>query len=250
MKKFGFLLSQLVDRDFKTKYRGSILGVLWSVLNPLLTMMVLSVVFSQVFNTTGDYKMYLLSGLIIFNYFSEATSAAVDSVVGNFSLLSKVYFPKFILPLSKIFSSAINFVISIVIFTVLNTFSGASLWWGYFFALYACVCVMIFACGIAFIVSALQVFFRDVKHLYGVLLMIWMYSTPILYPIDIISDSLQPFFKMNPLYIMIDFLRTITLHTQLPEPSSFLMCSVSALLAFAIGGIFFVKVQDQFIYYN
>jgi len=100
-KKYSFLLSQLVKRDFKVKYRGSVLGILWSVLNPLLNMIVLNIVFSQVFNAVNNYRMYLLSGIVLFNYFSDATNIAVNSVVSNFGLITKVYFPKFIVPLPK-----------------------------------------------------------------------------------------------------------------------------------------------------
>ena len=130
LKKYLFLLAQLVRRDFKIKYRGSALGVLWSVLNPLLNMIVLSIVFSQVFKAVDNYKMYLLSGLVIFNFFSEATNSSIGAVVNNFSLITKVYFPKIILPFSKTLSSAINLVFSILVFVLLSSFMGLKVWWG------------------------------------------------------------------------------------------------------------------------
>ena len=250
LRHYRFLLQQLVTRDFKIRYRGSMLGVLWSALNPLLNMIVLSIVFSQVFRAVDNYKMYLLAGLTIFNYFSEATNIATSSVISNFGLITKVYFPKFILPLSKALSSAINLVITAVIFLVLGLFMGVKPWIGYLVIPYVLICVLLFTAGMSFILSASQVFFRDTQHLYGVLLTIWMYATPILYPIDVIPQQLQAIFMANPLYIFIDFLRQLTLYGTFPEPISYLYCALWGLGMFIAGAIVFVKTQNQFIYYE
>lgn len=248
--RFKFLLSQLVKRDFKIKYRGSVLGVLWSVLNPLLNMIVLSIVFSQVFRAVDNYKMYLLSGLTVFNFYSEASNSAINSIVGNFGLITKVYFPKFILPLSKVISAAINLGIAIVVFFILGSFMGIKIWWGITLLPFMLLFLILFSSGMSLIVSALQVFFRDTQHLYGIFLTIWMYSTPILYPIDIIPTALLPLFKANPLYIFIDFLRQITLNGVLPDMMSFVYCASWGIGTFIVGAFVFVKLQDKFIYYN
>lgn len=250
LKKYSFLLNQLVRRDFKVKYRGSALGILWSVLNPLFNMIVLSIVFSQVFKAVDNYKMYLLSGLVLFNYFGDATNVAVNSIVGNFGLITKVYFPKFILPLSKVLSSAINLMNSLIVFIILGSFMGVKIWAGYLLIPYVMICLLIFTTGVSFIVSAAQVFFRDTQHLYGVFLTIWMYSTPILYPIDIIPNIFLPIFKANPLYIFIDFVRQITLHRIVPTKESFILCALWSIIMFTIGSILFVKNQKKFIYYT
>lgn len=249
-KKYTFLLSQLVRRDFKVRYRGSILGVLWSVLNPLLNMLILSVVFSRVFRAVDNYKMYLLSGLVLFNYFSEATNIAVTSIVGNFGLITKVYFPKFIIPLSKVLSSAINLLITVVVFLILGNFMDVPIWSGYLLIPYVLGCLMLFTAGVSFVLAALYVFFRDTQHIYGLFLTIWMYATPILYPIDIIPENIQPLFKANPLYIFIDFLRQITLNSTVPGAISFLYCALWAVGMFILGSFIFVKSQDKFIYYS
>lgn len=250
LKKYSFLLTQLVKRDFKVRYRGSFLGVLWSVLNPLLNMIVLSIVFSQVFRAVDNYKMYLLSGLTVFNFFSEATNTGINAIVHNFGLITKVYFPKFIIPLSKTISASINLVISMIVFLILGSFMGLEMGWELIFIPYMMICLIVFSSGMSFILSSSQVFFRDTQHLYGVFLMIWMYSTPILYPIDIIPEGFLPLFKLNPMYIFIDFLRTITMSGQIPELTSFIGCGLWAIGTFIIGGFIFVKSQDQFIYYN
>ncbi len=250
LKKYSFMLLQLIKRDFKVRYRGSALGVLWSVLNPLLNMIVLSIVFSQVFDVVDNYKMYLLSGLVIFNFFSEATNISVSAVVSNFGLLTKVYFPKFILPLSKVLSSSINLVISMIVFFILGSFMDIHIWWGYILIIYVLICVLLFTSGVSFILSALQVFMRDVQHLYSVLIIIWMYSTPILYPIDVIPVEFLPLFKANPLYLFIDFLRQITLYSTIPNFQSFIICALWGIVVFIIGAIVFVKTQSKFIYYT
>ncbi len=249
-KRFSFLLSQLVKRDFKVRYRGSILGILWSVLNPLLNMIIISIVFSQVFRAVDNYKMHILSGLVIFNFVSEASSIAISSVTGNFGLITKVYFPKFILPLSKVFSSAINFVITMIVFIVLGAYMDVNIWGGYLLIPYVMICTFLFAAGISFIVSTLQVFFRDTQHIYGLLMTIWMYVTPIIYEINIIPKWALGAFKLNPLYVFIDFLRQITLHGVLPNATSFLSCALWASGTFIVGAYVFVKAQNKFIYYS
>lgn len=141
--RFRFLLMQLVKRDFKLKYRGSVLGILWSVLNPLLNMIVLSIVFSQVFRAVDNYKMYLLAGLTVFNFFSEATNLACASIVGNFGMITKVYFPKFIIPTSKVLTSGISLAITTAVYLLLGLFMGVYPWPGYLlipYVLSACCC--------------------------------------------------------------------------------------------------------------
>lgn len=250
VRKYSFMLLQLVKRDFKVRYRGSVLGMLWSVLNPLLNMIVLSIVFSQVFRAIDNYKMYLLSGLVVFNFFSEATNVAISSVVNNFGLMTKVYFPKFILPLSKVLSSTINLLISLTVFIILGSFMEVNIWWGYLLIVYMLLCLLLFTTGVSFILSAMQVFMRDVQHLYSVLIIIWMYSTPILYPIDIIPKGFMPIFKANPMYNYINFFRDITLHSTIPDLNSFIICFLWGIGMFIIGSIAFVKSQSKFIYYT
>ncbi|RRD95382.1 ABC transporter permease [Clostridiales bacterium COT073_COT-073] len=250
VKKYSFMLQQLVNRDFKVRYRGSLLGMLWSMLNPLLNMLVLSIVFSQVFNAVGNYKMYLLSGLLIFGFFSEASNLAVTAVTANFGLLTKIYFPKFILPLSKVLSSSINFIFTFIAFLILGSFMNIHIWWGYIFIVYIFACLLMFTIGISFVLSALHVFMRDVQHIYSVIITVWMYSTPILYPIDIIPSEFQLLFKANPLYMYINFFREITLQQMIPDVKSFVLCFLVGFGSFVLGAVIFVKSQKRFIYYT
>ena len=164
LKKYMFLLQQLVSRDFKVKYKRSILGVVWSLLYPLLTMAVMAIVFSNVFkfSTPGvSYLAYLLSGLVMFNYFSEASNLAMSSVVANFSLLNKIYIPKYIFPLSKCLFVGINFLLTLIPLYVVLFATGTGINIYHIFLPYAFLCLFMFTLGMGFILSAVSVFLRD-----------------------------------------------------------------------------------------
>ena len=246
------MLFQLVKRDFKVRYRGSVLGVLWSVLNPLLNMLVLSFVFSRVFKTVDNYRMYVLSGLVIFNYFSEASNLALGSIVTNFGLLTKVYFPKYILPLSKIISSGINLLLSTSAFLIIGSFMGLDIGWECLLIPYVLFFLMVFTAGMGMILSAAQVFMRDVQYLYSVLLTIWMYATPILYPLtsEVIPENVIPVMKHNPMYVFIEFFRILTLESSIPSITMFLQCAAWGFGILFLGLIVFKKTQNNFIYYT
>lgn len=262
-KHYLYLLQQLVIRDFKVKYKRSVLGVLWSVLNPLFTMIILTLVFSNVFKMNDpsikDYPVYLLTGLIFFNYFTEATNLAMGSVVSNFNLLTKVYMPKYIFPLSKVLSSALNFLFSLIalyliLFVEILRGAPISISWVHIFLPIGMIYVIIFALGVSLFISALTVFFRDMFYIYGVIITAWMYLTPLMYTIKVIQDShyskfLMPIMKLNPLYQYITFARTIILDGQIPSLHQNLICFAASMITLIIGALFFRSKQDKFIYY-
>lgn len=252
LKKYMFLLQQLVSRDFKVKYKRSILGVIWSLLYPLLTMAVMAIVFSNLFkfSTPGvSYLAYLLSGLVMFNYFSEASNLAMSSVVANFSLLNKIYIPKYIFPLSKCLFVGINFLLTLIPLYVVLFATGTGINIYHIFLPYAFLCLFMFTLGMGFILSAVSVFLRDMFYIYGIVIMMWTYLTPIMYDISTISPTLQPFLKLNPLYHYINFAREIILYGRIPQPFTWLTCIASAVIVLIIGVVVFKKTQDRFIYY-
>ena len=252
LKKYKFLLGQLIGRDFKVKYKKSILGVIWSLLYPILTMVVMAVVFSNIFrfSTPGvNYLVYLLTGLIMFNYFNEASNLAMSSVVANFGLINKIYIPKYIFPLSKCLFVGINFLLTLIPLYAIILITGTPFNIYHLLLPYAFICLFIFTLGMGLILSAVSVFLRDMFYIYGILMTIWMYITPIMYDIKMISAEYQTFFKLNPLYHYINFARQIILYNEVPTPFTFAVCAGSALITLLIGVIVFRKTQDKFIYY-
>lgn len=252
-KKYSFLLKQLVVRDFKVKYKRSVLGVLWSLLYPVLTMVVMAIVFTNVFkfSTPGvNYLAYLMSGLVIFNYFSEASNLAMSSVVGNFSLINKVYMPKYIFPVSKCVFVGINFLLSLIplYIVLLATGTGVNIY--HLLLPYAYLCLFLFTLGLGLILSAVSVFLRDMFYIYSVILNLWTYLTPIMYDISIIDKPfLLGILKCNPMYWIVYFVRWIVLYHQVPGINVWIYCMIFGLGTLLIGIFVFKKNQDKFIYY-
>ncbi|MBE6140473.1 MAG: ABC transporter permease [Firmicutes bacterium] len=251
-KKYGFLLKQLVIRDFKVKYKRSVLGVLWSLLYPILTMSVMALVFTNMFKISApgvNYLVYLMSGLVLFNYYSEASNLAMSSVVANFSLINKVYMPKYIFPLSKCLFVGINFLLTLIPLYVLIFATGTGVNIYHLFLPFGFACLFIFTVGMGFLLSTISVFLRDMFYIYGVVITLWTYMTPIMYDFAIIPEKLQIIFKLNPLYWFIKFTRDIILYNSIPQLSVWIYCLVFAIGFLVLGIIVFKKNQNKFIYY-
>ena len=245
---YGFLLKQLVLRDFKAKYKRSVLGILWSFLNPLLTMFVQYIVFSTLFKSDiPNFVVYLLVGIVFFSFFSEATNMGLMSIVSNTSLITKVYVPKYIFPVSRVLSSAINYMISMIPLFMAMLITRVKLSVSILLLPFGIICTIVFCIGMSLILSSAMVFFRDVQFLWNVISMLWMYATPIFYPESILPDNLMPLFKMNPLYHFIRFTRFIILSGASPEPKAYLLCLIAAFVPLAIGVFVFKKTQDKFV---
>lgn len=250
VRKYRFLIKQLVDRDFKAKYKRSILGVFWSFLNPLLNMAVQYVVFSNLFRfDIPNFPVYLLCGNVIFSYFSESCGMALTSIIGNASLITKVYVPKYIYPLTRILSSLINLLISMIPLIAVALLSGLKITPAYILSLYVFVCLALFCLGLGLLLAAAMVFFRDVQFLWGVLTTIWMYLTPIFYPVSILPDSIHSIVELNPLYYYVSFVRSCIIDGISPEPIMYAQCLLFALIALVAGAAVFKKTQDKFVLY-
>lgn len=252
LKKYSFLLKELISRDFKVKYKRSVLGVVWSLLYPVLTMCVMAIVFSNVFkfSTPGvSYLVYLQTGLIMFNYYSEATNLSMSSVVANFALINKVYMPKWIFPLSKCLFAGINFLLTLIPLYAVIILTGTQITWLHVLLPYAVVCLFMFTFGMGLILATIAVFFRDMFYIYGIVIMLWMYLTPIMYDIKILSPDLIPILKLNPLYHFVNFSRMIIIYRQMPSIGAWIACFISGFAVMVIGIILFRKKQNKFIYY-
>lgn len=251
-KKYRYLLHQLVSRDFKVKYKRSLLGVLWSVLYPLFMMFIMTTVFQNLFKMSGgdvNYPVYILTGLVIFNFYTEATNLAMSSIVGNFNLITKVYIPKYVFPISKTLTACVNMFFSLIALYSVIIMTGQPITWHHFLLLYDFICLLMFTIGMSLIVSALTVFFRDMYHLYGLIVLAWTYMTPIFYDISIINVKLLTIFRANPMYQFISFARRIILYETVPTIQQFILIFCFGFSSLFIGFLFFKKLQKKFIYY-
>lgn len=247
-KKYKFLLAQLVGRDFKTKYKRSVLGVLWSLLNPLLIMVVQYIVFSELFRwNINNFAVYLLSGTVMFNFFSEATSQALTSITGNAQLITKVYVPLYIFPISKVLSTCINLGFSLIALFAIVLIQGLPLNIYYVFIPFGLACLIAFSIGLGLILSSMMVYFRDTQFLYGVVLTLWTYLTPLFYPESIIPERFKLFIEFNPMYYFIRYVRSIILDGSLPTLSDHVISLSFAFVTLMLGIIIFKKTKKNFI---
>ena len=250
VQKYRFLIRQQVSRDFKTKYKRSVLGVFWSFLNPLLMMIVQYFVFSTIFKADiPHYPVYLLIGIVCFNFFSEACGMSLTSILGNAGLITKVYMPKYIYPLTRVISSVINLAISLIPLLIVAIVTGVRFEKSAVLALYFLTCLIIFSMGFGLLLSSSMVFFRDTQFLWGVLSTIWMYATPIFYPESILPENFKFVHQINPLYHFLKNARICVLDGISPEPVVYAQCMLIALVMLAAGARIFRKTQDKFVLY-
>ena len=247
-QRYGFLLRQLVSRDFRVKYKASVLGVVWSFLNPLLTMLVYLFVFSTIFKSNIEhFPVYLMSGIVLFNYYSEATSLGLTAITGNSALITKVYMPKVIYPLSKVLSSGINLCISFIPLFIVMLITGVPFHKSMLLLPLVVLFLMMFCLGMSLILSSMNVFFRDTQFLWGVLITMWNFLTPIFYPESIIPAQFQTLYHLNPLYQIVFFMRSITIGGVSPTPVTYLYCTLVSVVPLALGLWIFRKNQDKFV---
>ena len=248
--RYGFLIRQLVSRDFKTKYKRSALGMAWSFLNPLLTMSVQYVVFSTLFQSDiPNYPVYLLSGIVFFNFFSEAVSMGMTSITGNASLIKKVYMPKYIYPVSRILSSLVNFALAIIPLLLVMLITGTAFTPALLLLIFDMLCLLGFVTGMSLLLTTAMTFFQDTQFLWGVVSMMWMYLTPLFYPESIIPAQFLTVYHMNPMYQYITFARICIIDGVSPEPMAYLWCILSSLVVLGLGILTFKRHQDKFVLY-
>lgn len=254
-----FILKQLVSKDFKIKYRRSFLGVAWSVLNPLLMMIVMAIVFTTIFAqgrngsiTPEMYPLYLIVGNVTFAVMSDSTSQALSSIIQASSLLKKVKVHRFVFPVQKVLFSLVNFAFSLIAVAIVMLWFHVVPTW-HLLLLPVCLILLMFFCmGVGLLLSAATVFFRDVMHLWSVVLTAWTYFTPIFWTTDYILKMphiLRVLMYVNPMYNYLQFMRDIFLFQTCPTPLEFGLCVAWAVIAMAIGYTVFHKNEHKFILY-
>ena len=265
--KYRFLLSELVHKNIKLQYRDSFLGMLWTFLQPLLTMIVLSFVFNSLFGRDSskvvNYPVYLLCGRLLYEFFSSSTKRAMRSIRSRAGIIKKVYVPKYIYPLSSVISTFVTFLISLSVLVVVILFFNLTnihpihITWRIVFAVVPIIILFFFSLGVGMILATLSVFFRDIENIYDVVCLLLFYVTPIVYTIDRLgfeAGSMQlKLIKLNPLYGIIDMFRACIIWG---GPDTFwqnwsmhimLYCCVAAVVCLVVGFLLFYKFHDKFI---
>lgn len=250
LKKHQFLFEELVKRDFKKKYKRTVLGMAWSVLSPLLSLLVMRLVFTHFFGRGMEhYTTYLFCGNLIFAYFNESTSQGMQSLMSNASIFTKVNIPKYLFLFSKNVQTLINFGLTLVVFFIFCILDGITFTWKFVFLLYPIVCLVLFNIGVGLVLSALFVFFRDVQYLWSVFVQLLMYVSAIFYTIDGYSQMVRNLFLLNPVYLHIRYFRKIVIEATIPTPQFHLLMAAYVIVVFGMGCWMYKKYNTQFLYY-
>ncbi|MGN0075779.1 MAG: ABC transporter permease [Parafannyhessea sp.] len=252
-KRDRFILKQLVSKDFKLKYRRSALGVVWSVLNPLLMMLVMAAVFGSFMRyndpSLGNYAVYLILGNTAFQLMSDATSQGMNSIIWASSLLKKVKINRYVFPVQKVLFAVVNYGFSLIAIALVMVVERVPLTWTAILMPYALLTLMVFCIGLSLFLSAAAVFFRDVIHLWSVVLTAWTYATPLFYPFKILPHWMQVAEHFNPMYIYITYIRDVILYHTIPSVNMHIACLGFAVVALAIGYAVFHRHEHKFILY-
>lgn len=249
-RKYRFLFEELVKRDFKKKYKRTVLGIGWSLISPLMMLLVMRLIFTNFFGKNMEhYTIYLFCGNLVFSYFSESASQGMTSLMGNAGIFTKVNVPKYLFLFSKNIQTLLNFGLTLIMFFVFCIIDQIDFTWKFVFLLYPIVMELVFNIGIGLILSALFVFFRDIQYLWTIFQQLLMYMSVIFYTIDSYPVEQQMLFKINPIYNFISYFRSIVLHAQIPSLADHLIILGYALLSIFIGCFIYKKYNTRFLYY-
>ncbi|WP_252229321.1 ABC transporter permease [Clostridium sp. ZBS15] len=247
-KNYKDLLWEFVKKDIKLKYRNSVLGIIWSMLNPLLIMVVLTFIFSNLFkNKISNFPVYCLSGRLIYDFFSQSTNQSMNSITGKSSLIKKIYVPKYLYPLSRVISSFIIFLISLIPLLIIMVVMKVQFTKMTLLVFYPLGCLFFVSLGIGLVLATINVFFRDMQHLYSVVLLIIMYGSAIFYSVDIINGEYVSILNLNPIFPIIQVFRDCILYGRVTTTEVWILSAVYGILATIVGLIVFYKKQDKFI---
>ena len=247
--RYRTLVVQIVRRDILTRYKRSILGVAWTMLNPLGTMIVLTIAFSRAFGSTEAYSAFLLSGLIAWTFFSQTTNAAISQLVWGEGLLKRIYVPRTVFAVSAIGTGLVNLILSIIPLFIVMLATGVPLRWTIILMPLPILLLALFSLGVGLIISAIAVFYTDVAEMYQIVLTAWMYLTPIIYPESILPDAYRKWILLlNPMYHLVRVFRDPIYEGKVPNLTEILLASGVSLAVLLIGWIFFTSKADEFAY--
>jgi ABC-type polysaccharide/polyol phosphate export permease len=247
--RYRELLGLLIANEIKTRYRRSVLGVGWTLLNPLLTMLVMTFAFSSLFrDAINNYPLYVLSGLLLWNFFSQTSTAAMNSLVWGGALLKRVYIPRTIFAAAAVGGGLVNLMVGLAPLTAIMLVTGQPFRPALLFVPVAIGLAGLFVLGLALGLSTLAVYFVDIVEIFHVLVLAWFYLTPVMYPAGIIPPELAPYLKLNPMHYYIQLFRRPLYEGAWPEPWAVLVAAAAALASLGLGWWFFTSRADDFGY--
>lgn len=248
--RYRDLILQLIRKDIVARYKRSVLGVAWTMLQPLGMMIILSVVFSTLFSQVKGYPAYILSGLIAWTFFSQATSAMMTQIVWGGALLRQIYLPRTSFAVSSIGTGLTNLGISFIPLVFIVLIIGLPIRWSILFVPISMLLLGAFALGVGLIVSTMSIYFPDVSDMYSLVLTGWMYLTPIVYPETLIPEAYRYwFFHLNPMYYYVKIFRAPIFEGVVPDGSILLVATLISAITLTIGWLFFSKRSDEFAYH-
>ncbi|MCL2763718.1 MAG: ABC transporter permease [Treponema sp.] len=247
--KYRELFFQLVSRDIKNKYRKSVLGYFWSILNPLLTMLVMAIIFSQIFDRVQFFPIYIIIGHLIFQFMAGSGSASMNSITGNASLLRKIYIPKYIFTLAIVTSELVTLFFSLGAFLILCIVLKVPFTPQFFLIIIPIMLVYIFNIGLGLFLAQAAVFFKDIVHIWGVIVTAWMYFSAIFYPVSRLPDWIRPIImKYNPMYFYITLFRNFTIGTEYMNNLDLVIRgTIAAGIMLLIGLVSFTYSKNKFL---
>lgn len=241
------MLSNLVKKDLRTRYKGSILGFLWTFVNPLLQLLVYTMVFSLIMRMDiPKYYIHLFVALVPWLFFSSALTSSAASIIGSKDLIKKIYFPRLIIPMSAVNGAFMNMVFTMMVVFAAVIFSGIGISKYILFLPIIMLLEYLLALGLAFIISALNVYFRDLEHILGIFTMAWMYATPVVYSIDMVPEELRVAFNLNPMTPIISAFRSILYYKTMPDLSHMGIIFGWSIGFIVVGYLIFQKLQRNF----
>ena len=247
--RYKDLIVHLIKRDITARYKRSVLGIAWTMINPLGMMVILTVVFSQLFATVEGYAAYILSGLILWNFFAQSTVAGINSVVWGGDLFRRIYFPRSIFAISAVGTGIVNLLLSIVPFIMVSIIVGRPPTIYFFLVIVPMVLLAMFTLGLALIIASIGIRFPDVVEVYNnIILLAWMYLTPIIYPTDILPPWLLSLLKFNPLFHVVKLFREPIYDGRMLDPQLVGICSIIGIGTLVLGWIIFSRMTDEIAY--
>lgn len=250
LRKHKFLFEELVKRDFKKKYKRTVLGMLWSVLSPLLTLLVMKLVFTHFFGRNmPHYTIYMFCGNLVYTFFSQSTNQGMNALMSNAHVFKKVNVPKYLFVLSKNVECLINFGLTLCVFFLFCVMDKITFTWKFLYLLYPIIMEVLFNIGIGLILSALYVFFRDIQYLWQIFIQLLMYMSAIFYSIETYAPAAQNLFLFNPVYVFIKYFRYIVLEGVIPPMWYHSLIASYTILALGIGCLIYNKYNTRFLYY-